>query len=330
MKTYRAAVLGCGRIGSTFADDNAKLGIYSHAEAYATLPQTVLAAVCDADPARLAACAERWNVPARYDSVSALLAEAAPEVVSICTPDATHFTLGMMALDAPSTRAILMEKPLALRLDDARTLVARARERRIPVLVNYSRRYATSHMTLRQAISKGELGQVQTVAGYYTKGMIHNGTHWIDLSRFLLGEVTRVRGFAAAQPASDDPTVDARLEFASGATGYLHGCDESAFSIFEMDVVGTKGRVRLTDSGHKFESFAVVDCAHYSGYRSLAPTMGIEGGLRDVTLHAAEDLVACLQSPGREPVCSAEDALKALEIAFAARDSAISGEVIPL
>lgn len=330
MKKYRAAVLGCGRIGSLFAADCAALGIYSHAEAYTACPGTELVAVCDPDPARLAACAEQWGVASRHLSADTLFAAAAPEIVSICTPDETHFDLASAALAAPSTRAILLEKPLASRLPEARALVARARERGVVLAVNYSRRYAASHEALCVALHAGALGRVQTAAGFYTKGVIHNGTHWFDLARFLLGEVTRVRAFGARAAGEEDPTPDVQLEFASGATAYLHGCDERAFSIFEMDVLGTEGRVRLLDSGHTFESFAVGDSSRYAGYRVLARGAGIEGGLRDVTLHAVEDLVACLDQPGRVPRCSGEDALAALQIALAARTSAETTEPVDL
>ncbi len=330
MKKYRAAVLGCGRIGSLVAADRAALGIYSHTEAYAACPGTELVAVGDSDAGRLAACAEQWGVPARYRSAEALLAEAAVEIVSICTPDATHFALASAALDAPATRAILLEKPLALALEDARTLVARARERGVVLAVNYSRRYAASHAALRDALVTGALGRVQTVAGFYTKGVIHNGTHWFDLARFLVGEVTRVSAFGGPADAVSDPTLDVRLEFASGATAWLQGCDAGAFAIFEMDVVGTAGRVRLVDSGHAFESFRVADSPHYAGYRALARSPGITGGLRDVALHAVEDIVACLDQPGRVPRCSGDDALAALRIALAACESAESGAPVDL
>lgn len=330
MNTFRAAILGCGRIGSTFAAARDALGIYTHAEAYATFPRTELVAVGDSDPARLAACAEQWKVPARYLSAEALFAEAAPEIISICTPDETHFELARLAMAAPATRAILLEKPLATRLEDARTLVAEARQRDIVIAVNYSRRYAASHVALREALRAGAVGRVQAVNGFYTKGVAHNGTHWFDLARFFFGEINNVRGFASRPFTVEDPTLDARIEFSSGATAYLHGCDENAFAIFEMDIVGTAGRIRLVDSGHEFESFVVADSPHYVGYRRLSHAEGIAGGLRDVTLHAVEDLVACLETPGRQPRCSANDALVALEIALAVRRSAESGCLVDL
>lgn len=316
-------------MGSGATDDAASIGIYSHAEAYTTFPGTELAAICDVDAMRLRACGERWKVAARYASLSEMLATEQPEIVSICTPDETHAEVTTAVLEAPETRAVLLEKPLAMTLEDARGLVEMAKARGVSLAVNYSRRYAASHWELRNALRAGAIGRLQSVSGFYTKGVVHNGTHWFDLARFLCGEIAVVRGFGRADTASD-PELGVHLTFESGATGYLHSCDAQAFAIFEMDLIGTSGRIRIVDSGHEFETFAVEESPHYAGYRSLRKAPGLAGGLRDVTLRAVEDLVECLERGGRQPRCSAADALAALEIALSAADSASTGQPVEI
>lgn len=328
MKQYRAALLGCGRIGSEFADDPRVKGVYTHAGAYAACPRTELAAVCDPDPARLARCGDRWCVGARYQDPERLLAEQAPELVSVCTPDSTHYALIRAAITAPGVRAVLAEKPLALELGQAEELVRLAVERGVTLAVNYSRRYAKSHVRLREAL-RGSIGETQTVGGYYTKGLLHNGTHWIDLARFLVGEITEVWGCASKAGGEEDPTLDAFFRFESGATGYLHGCDAGAFSLFEMDLIGTRGRARITDAGATFEFSQAADSTRYSGYRELTPARKEPAGLGDTLLHAVEDLVTALEE-GRAPRCSGEDGVAALRIALAVRDAASRGRGVPV
>jgi len=307
---------------------NSETGIYSHAAAYAACPETELAAICDTDEGKLTQVGEHWNVKACYTDPTEFFVREAPEIVSICTPDETHFNLATVALEAPGTRAILLEKPLAMRLADAWKLVSRASERGIVLAVNYSRRYAASHWALRETLRNGQIGRLQGLSGFYTKGLIHNGTHWLDLARFLCGEIICVQGFAGHDNDSNDPTLSAWLKFDNGATAFLYGCDAEAFSIFEMDIIGTAGRVRILDSGHQFETFVVGEDAHFAGYRSLRPTNGIDGGLRNTTLHAVEDLIDCLNHPGQQPQCSGRDALKALEVAVAVQESATRGKIV--
>jgi predicted dehydrogenase len=326
---FRAALVGCGKIGSEYADDPRVEGIYSHAGAYIACPATRLVAVCDRDEGKLDRCGERWGVPGRYGEARQMLAEQTPEIVSVCTPDPTHYEMVRVALEAPATRAVLAEKPLALELKQARELVQLAAERSVLLVVNYSRRFAPSHVQLREYLHGGAIGAIQTVGGYYTKGTLHNGTHWFDLVRFLVGEVARVWGADIRKEGGDDPTLDAFLELDCGASAFVHGCASAAFTLFEMDLIGTRGRVRVTDSGHTVETYEVRESLFCPGLTDLGRTQGLPGGFRDVLLHAVEDVVRCLTEGGR-PRCSGADGVAAIEIALAIRESARSGLVVCL
>src|SRR5205823_374868 len=82
-------------IDSAFADDPgfATAGVCTHAQAYAQCEATQLVAICDKDAAKLERCGQRWHVAARYRDAGRLLAEEQPQIVSVCTPDHTHYEL---------------------------------------------------------------------------------------------------------------------------------------------------------------------------------------------------------------------------------------------
>src|SRR5262245_50029064 len=92
---FRAALIGCGQIGSQFTEDPlaASMGVSTHAQAYHCCPDTKLVAVCDVKLNKAKDCAARWQVPAAYDDPLQLLLQEQPQIVSICTPDATHYEL---------------------------------------------------------------------------------------------------------------------------------------------------------------------------------------------------------------------------------------------
>jgi predicted dehydrogenase len=324
---YRAAIIGCGKIGSEFADDPRVPGIYSHAGAYSACDRTELVAICDADSARLSRCGNRWNIAARYQNPLDMLRQEEPDIVSICTPDETHARLVSLALQASGVRAVLAEKPLALSVQEARNLTQLADSRGICLAVNYSRRFAPSFRKVREFIKAGRIGAIQKVGGYYTKGVSHNGTHWFDLARFLIGEVVGVEAWSDSTKDDPDPTLDVRLDFDCGARGGLLGCDASRFTIFEMDLVGASGRVRLLESGHVFETYSVGQSPFYTGYQNLVRSDELQGGLQDVLLHAVENIVRCLDE-GIAPMCTGRDGLAALTIAVAAQDSARLGRPV--
>jgi len=326
---YRAALIGCGNIGSLYAEDPLIKGIYTHAEAYVVCENVELVALCDVNKENLLKCAERWNVSSVYSNVEKLLAEQHPEIVSLCTPDKTHADLLDIILKTPGVRAVLAEKPLALDSGSAERLVHLAKKQDVILAVNYSRRYSTGHIQLKKIIQSGEIGSIQSVSGFYTKGLFHNGTHWLDLARWLIGEIKSVQGFNINNANPTDPTLNAWLKFENGAEGFLYGLDAEAFSLFEMDIMGTKGRIRLIDSGHRVEFFEVAKSSYYSGYKTIQKTHEQEGELGNTLLHAVNDLVTCLELK-LQPQCSGADALVALNIATAIVKSAQSGKPFTL
>jgi predicted dehydrogenase len=327
---WRAAVIGCGWIGTGVADDPKADGIQAHAAAYAACADTALAGVCDVDAARAAHAARRWGLAHGFCDVAALLASVRPQIVSVCTPDATHAAVLGEVLASPDVRVVVAEKPLALDLAQARSLVELAKRRGITLVVNYTRRFLPSHRQAQRRIAAGEIGEVVAVTGMYTKGLVHNATHWFDLARWLVGDIVRVQAWPGpGDPASSDPTCHVRMSFQQGQTGFLLGLDERRFTIFEMDCIGTTGRLRITDSGMRLTWSTVGDSPHYSGYRTLGPGAELAGGFRDAALRLIEDAVAA-QRAGTQPLCSGEDALAALAVAAAAHRSLKSGMERPV
>ncbi len=310
--TLRAVVVGCGFIGAS--EVSPVLGVQSHAAAWAKHPGTRLAGLCDTDPSRLAVAASRWEGVPTFTDLDRLLTATRPDIVSVCTPDETHVGVLERVLAHRSVRAVLAEKPLALDADTAERIVAEAEARGVLVAVNYGRRSTPSHRALRDWLATGAIGAIEVVRGVYVGGVKHNGTHWLDLARFLVGEISAVRGTGLVPPGGGDATIDVALAFASGARGLLLGVATARYSLFEMDLLGTSGRLRITEGGHRFEAFRSIESDRFPGFRELAPCDGPPGGLVDLLLHAAVDLVDALES-GRPPGSTGADAVAALRLA---------------
>ncbi len=100
---YRAAIVGTGRIASTYDDEvtdrrdpafyqgeHRQAGLYtvlpvSHAGAFATTPGFRLVAAANRTEPKLRAFGERWGVRALYADFRAMLRDERPDVVSVCT-----------------------------------------------------------------------------------------------------------------------------------------------------------------------------------------------------------------------------------------------------
>lgn len=312
----RAAIIGCGKIGSSFADDpnREKLGVYSHAESYFLSERADLVAVCDVDADLVRACGGRWGCNKTYTDPMEMMANESLDLVSICTPDGTHFDIAMTVLKGAHLKGMLIEKPLSHDAASAKILIQMAADSGVKLAVNYSRRFSENFVKLRKFIGAGGIGSIQVVHGLYTKGLKHNGSHWVDLLRFLAGEVEAATVVTHDVPTEPDPTLDVIYRLGGGGEACLQGLSHHDYSLFEMDILGTKGRVKIEDSGHRFHVFEIVPSNWYAGYFTLEECpKQIEGGMRDVTMNAIENLIDAVQGRG-ELACPGEDGLRAIQL----------------
>lgn len=314
-RPFRAVVIGCGWIGAGTARDPAIVGVQSHAEAYARHPRVTLAGLADHDLTRAETAAAQFGPCDVFDDPAVMLETLRPEIVSICTPDDNHAAMLRLALSQSSTRAVLMEKPLATDVHEARELVQAARQQDVILAVNYSRRFCPAFRRLRDELQQGVFGRVQQVHGYYGKGIIHNGTHWIDLLRCLTGEIVQASVLTTVKP--DPQTPSAQFLCAGGIPATLQALDHTAFTLFEMDIIGTAGRVRILDGGHRILRSRTVESPLYAGYVNLGDEQIEERCLKDAMLHAVDDLVSCLAGHSKQPACTGADAVACLETATA-------------
>lgn len=314
-----AAVIGCGLIGSRWSHPHGARPGATHAGAYAVSPHTRLVAVCDSNEHAAAEAARRWGLPRYYTDARALLEAERPEIISVCTGNESHAETIGAVLDYGCTRAILAEKPLALDVEEGAHIAERARDQGVSLAVNYTRRYLPGHEDVATRIRDGVIGRVERVAGRYTKGVIHNGSHWFDTIEWLVGRIETVQGFETSRSPERDRPIDVRLGISGSVTGFLQSCPATAGAIFEIDLLGESGRLVIEESGHQVSCWR-ADAA--SGRLTLVERRALPVG--DPVLAAIEDLALATQE-SRPPKCTAVNAVRALFVASEALTSATSG-----
>lgn len=229
----RLAIAGLGLIGKR------------HAAAIEAVKGVELVAVADPSEAGCDAAAT-LGVPC-YDDLDALFAAETPDGVILATPTSLHATQGLtcVAQDCP----VLVEKPIATTIDEARGLVEAAEAAGVAVLVGHHRRHNPLIRQAHEIIAAGEIGEVRAVqaacwlykpdayfevapwrkqkgAGPISVNLVHD----VDLLRYLVGEVVSVQAEAApARRGYDNEDVAAAvLTFANGAIGTITVSDSIA------------------------------------------------------------------------------------------------------
>jgi len=316
---FRTGIIGCGRIGYGFDADPRRKTISSHTGAYSVTAETDLVAVCDLDKKKLKECSDRWEIPSMYTDYKEMLRRESLDILSLCTPNFTHFEMANEAAKA-NVKAIFCEKPLADSLDNADRIIRICREKDIVLLVNHQRRFDKFHREVRDYIHDHHLGDIQQVSFYYTAGIANTGSHMFDLLRFFFGEMAWIRATYSRNKSSDprDPNIDGVLKSRSGIFCTVQACDASFFTLFEMDCIGTGGRLKITQSGFGMEFYQLAKNQFYSGYNQLSEASCpiCPDTPRDYMLDGVRHLTDCLKT-GREPECSGEDGRASLELVSA-------------
>lgn len=268
----KSAIIGCGQIAGGYDECVEDDQVRTHAKAYRQQSAVELAAVADRDHRRAKEFSAHWGVPKAYADAAKMLSDVEPDIVSICTPDDTHAEMLELCLECPSIKAVWCEKPLTTEAKNAEAIVSSYTRRGVVLAVNYWLRWDVEIQRIKSALQKSGLGKVQKVVVYYTKGICHNGSHAVDLLIDWFGEPDENKVFGGhIDFSADDPTVDVRL-LMGGVPVYLIGADAREYSIFEIDILGTLGRVSVRVSGRETRWFRRQSDEVYKGYQVLRPS----------------------------------------------------------
>ena len=157
--SYRAAVIGLGRMGSTFDDEMTRGGSiylpYCHTPAYVASPHTVLVGGADLNDEQRSIYAERWDMEGHvYSDYRELLEKEKPDIVSVCTTARVRADI-VEDLACYGVKAIWAEKPIALTLAEADRMVSICAEHNVTVAVNCARRWNPHYTSARELIEAG-------------------------------------------------------------------------------------------------------------------------------------------------------------------------------
>ena len=141
----KVAVVGVGRMGR------------NHARVYHEMPETDLVAVVDQSKTTGGECGRMYNVPAYQDLVE-MVEKERPQAVSVVVPTRLHYQIVEQLLSLGVH--VLVEKPIASTLDDARRMVALAESQDLVLMVGHIERFNPAVIELKRRLQQGELGRV--------------------------------------------------------------------------------------------------------------------------------------------------------------------------
>ena len=257
-RPLRLALVGCGRIARNHIE-----ALERHAD------RAHWVAVCDNEPDRAAAAAQRTGAPA-FPSLEALLAAPGiqPDLVVLATPSGLHPRQAIRCAQAGVH--VLTEKPMATKWDEGMAMVRACRDAGVKLFVVKQNRLNPTMQCLKRAIDQGRFGRIAMVnvnvfwtrpQSYYDEApwrgrwdldggaFMNQASHYVDMVDWLVGPVDNVHAYTAtlARNIEAEDTGVMSLRLRSGALASINVTMLTHAKNFEgsITLLGEQGTVRI-------------------------------------------------------------------------------------
>ena len=328
MKTYRVAIVGLGRMGSTIDEevvDYPSIPLpYSVAGSCIASERLELVAGSDLVAEKRGAFGEKWGVSALYENYLKMIEVERPDMVAVCTKGVLHAEMGVEVARA-GVPMLYLEKAMACSMAEADAVRDACHEHGTVFNTGVLRRFDNRYHAARALIAQGEIGEVTAAVHYARSNLLHGHVHSMDTLSYLLGdpEIERVRGELLPRDMviednrlDHDPMSRYQLEFENGVEAWTIPAGH-----WEFELVGAEGAIRSRNNGVGWElrktgaprgryrfveaaefpevepRSAVVACLEdlVGGFESGEPSLGNV----DVTHHVTEACFAVAESHRR-------------------------------
>lgn len=280
-----------------------------------------MAGAVDASPARAREFARVWKVPYHGTNVRTALQKVKPDLVSLCTPTPTHVSL-IQELATAGIRGILCEKPLSYSRQRALTAVRLCRKRGVLLAVNYQRNWDIRLSMLGQQLREEKYGKVHLVRVLYSKGLIHNGSHFISLLQTWFGPLQLDAILTTRKGAGQDLYVDFTARSPLVPRLIFQNLPESAYVLNEVEIFCDSGRLEMRSGALdiRWTGKTHNPLLPQDGMLSTKTTK-LRGTLTRAMLEVVRNVTASLR--GEESLqCDVENALETLKFCEQIRSSA--------
>jgi len=314
MKKLGVAVVGTGFWGK------------NHARVYKELASTELVAICDASAERAKSIANQFGVKA-YTNNARMLRNEAIEAVSICTWSTSLAKEALKALNAG--KHVLVEKPMATNVKQAERLVDAAEKNDLHLTVGFLMRFIPGLQHIREAVANKKLGELVCVTAKRVSqwperigdvGVVKDtAIHDIDIMRYISSKdpITVYAKTGSMRHKKFEDYAQIMLTYEDGKTAFIESNWLTPYKTRTLTVTGSEAIMRL--------DYITQELWIENAKESWQPRYPWQEPLKLELQHFAD----CVASK-KEPLVTATDGVKALQIAEAALQSSAKNRAIKL
>lgn len=316
----------------------------NHLHAWAEMPEVELVAVCDVDPSRVKATAERFGARPYLDAAE-LMANEELDFVDIATTPPTHRM--MVELAARHRIPVICQKPLAWEMPDAVAMVHACQEAGVPFMVHENFRFQHPMRRIKSLLDDGVIGRCffgqisfRTAHDVYAAQpwlmdsermiIIDVAVHLLDLALCFMGQpqslVTEALRVDKRIRGEDVATVMMRMDDATCIVdaSYMTHSDHNTYPQTFVVLEGTEGTITL---GPDYR-LQVVSRGQVHNEQLVIPDHGWTSepwnAIQDSVFNIQRHWLHCLAT-GQEPETSGARTLSLLDITLGAYEAAATG-----
>ena len=242
--------------------------ILTHARAIESHPAFELVAGVDISEPNIKQFQSKYKKPVFY-AIDNKIKFIDVDLVVVSVATEAHLETVKKIVSILTPKLILIEKPLSYSFDDAKEIIRIVEEKNIVIAVNYFREYEPEHRKLVDRINSDELGFPLKVVCWYSKGIMNNGSHFIQLLSNFLGKLTNINIINKGRKWNGiDPEPLLEIIYENGHA-YFVPAEEENFSLFEMEIIGPKGKIKYYNGGSHYDWWKVSDDPVLKDYRKL-------------------------------------------------------------
>lgn len=208
------------------------------------------------------AYAREWDIPQAYASYEDMLADPAIDIVYNSLPNHLHAEWTVKALRAG--KHVLCEKPLALSLSEADTIITASQETGKWAAEAFMYRHHTQTFKIQEMVASGAIGELQLIKGSFSFVLTREGNYrfikeygggslWdvgcypVSFARMLVGqEPAEVFGWQVAGPGGSDESFYGQMRFGNGVHVQFDCGFKSQFRS-SIEIVGTQGKIDVSN-----------------------------------------------------------------------------------
>jgi len=313
-------IIGCGSIGALKDDKydskNSK-NILTLAHAFYNNPNTNELIFYDIDSMKSKQAAIKWNGK-YYTNLYDAIVDTHPEIIVVSVPTEYHHPamldiFNIITETEYKSKLILCEKPFTDNLAKAAQLEFLFSSLKIPIMVDYSRRFDHRITCLRERLLNNQPIYHATLT--YARGFKRDASHGIDLFNYFFGTFLEGKILNDKEAIMDfsenDPTYAAYLSYEYCPHVFLRPIDGRDYDIFDIDIYCKGQRFNFVDHGKLMNTYIARPEGTYGDYNSI---YHIPIGTNETNLTSSLSLLVenayDYISTGSSLKCTSKDALK--------------------